>query len=75
MITKVYIAFDIEKLKIMSDRDIKDIMKKTMVEVIEKDIEKTKIRINIKDDRLQPGFVLAYTTFELNFEVEKNENS
>lgn len=77
MITKVSISFDIEELRKITKKDLVNYMKKTMVEAIKKDIDKKKIKIHIDIDehRLKAGYIFVYTNFELNLEVEKNENS
>ena len=72
MITQVYIALDIEKLKNISDRDLKDYMKMRMVEIIDKEIEEANIHIDIDEYRSKSGLIFAYTTFELNLNIEKN---
>lgn len=73
MITKVYISFDIEELRKINKKDLMEYMKKNIVEAVKKDIDKKKIKLHIELDehRLKAGYIIVYTTFELNLEVEE----
>lgn len=77
MITKVAVALDILELKKSSKKELKCYMKEQMIEAIKKEIIKTniKLHIDIDEHRIKAGYIFVYTNFELNLEVEKNENS